>query len=270
MAAREYFHGLLQTGRPSDAQFELTYGLKPLPITTRTSFSGWSDGATLPPAQWFDNAAAGLAPTHGWVLIDHEDWPQGTQAERLDTASKFSALYAGLKSRRPDLKIGFYSYAPKRDLFRAIKAHSDPDYLAWQDENDDMAEMVSVVDGLFPSIYYFYTRAVNGDATITAHIPLYFQENIAEAKRLRQRYGRPTNPIYPYIWWMRHDETSELDADVWQAMIAQATDLADGFVLWGGWLQSWDGRAAWWKTVRDQMRTRQPRKNQGRMTAAAG
>ena len=264
MPNRHHFQGLLHTGRPSDTEFRVRWGLKPLPITTRVMYDGWSDGNQLPPEIWYDNVAAALDPPDGWVLIDHEMWPTTTQAERLLTAGMFATVFQEMKSRRPDLKFGFYSYAPRRDLFNAIKAIDHADYLAWQATNDDMAEMAACVDGFFPSIYYFYDTVTNG-AEYISWAPLYYERNILEARRIRDLYGDKERPVYPYIWYMRQDGSKLLDSVTWEQMIDSANTFADGYVLWGGWdvgdgaATTWlaDARdAAWWHTLK----TRLPRR----------
>jgi hypothetical protein len=254
------------------------YGLKPLYLTVRTSYAGWDDGSGLPTSTWYDNAAADLDPDDGWVLIDHETWPNTTQAERLATATKFATVYSEMKTRRPDLNFGFYGYVAKRDLFRATKAIDHADYLAWQAENDDMAEMAAAVDGFFPTIYFFYTIATDGEIAI-ADAALYYQRNLEETARLRTTYGDADRPIYPYIHWRRTDDADILDASVWSDMVDAAFSYADGCVLWGGWDSdeqapaAWADDAegqAWWLTFTGKLPKLYRAGRSAVMTAAAG
>ena len=261
---RRYFHDLSHVGRPTDAVLRNTYGLWPLPLTRRDTFAGWTDGMTTPPEVWYDNAAAALNPPDGWVAIDHEDWPQTTQDDRLLAADKFVTLYTGLKSRRPDLNFAFYGYCPKKDVYKAITLPGHPSYIEWQKENDDMAAMAAVVDGFLPSIYWFYDTATNGPGANNSVLD-YFEQNLAEARRLCRTYGDPNRPIFPYIWWRRNDNTALVDPEVWSLMIDVAFSQADGCILWGGWeyLNSptntvagnanWDDTAPWWSTFRSKM-----------------
>lgn len=242
--SKRCFEGFLHTGRPD---FDDLYGIWPLRFISRTSYSGWSDGATLPPAAWYDDVAAGYTNAHNYLLVDHEDWPDTTQAERLATAEKFVTMYQELKTRLPNFEIGFYSYTTKRDWFRAITGPAHADYQEWQAENDDMAAMSAVVDFFAPSIYMFYTRAVDGDEVV-ANAQTYFTANINEAIRVRTAYGRG-QPVYPYVLPQRADLSTDIDIDVWIDMCRTAYTEADGMILWGGWDGSavpWDEFAHWW------------------------
>lgn len=241
---KRIFEGLLHTGRPA---FDTLYGIQPLRFISRTSYAGWSDGATLPPAAWYDNVAAAYTNANNYLLVDHEDWPNTTQAERLATAAKFVTMYQELKTRLPGFQIGFYSYTTKRDWFRAIQGEEDADYQEWQAENNDMAAVTAVVDFFAPSIYMFYTRAVDG-AEVVANAPAYFLANVNEAKRVRTAYGR-NQPIFPYVLHQRTDLTADIDVDVYVEMVRTAYLEADGAILWGGWdgaAMPWAENATWW------------------------
>ena len=61
MPERHFFFDLLHTNLPSVGEIERTYALEHAPAVTRHSFPGWTDGSQLPPASWYDAAAAGLA-----------------------------------------------------------------------------------------------------------------------------------------------------------------------------------------------------------------
>src|SRR5687768_6822545 len=115
---RRYWQQLIHTDRPSDAELA-KLSLLPLPFIRRDTYDGWTDAMEPPPNEWLDDLAATLVAPQGWAAIDHEDWPQDTQANRLLAADKFVTLYEGMKSRRPEVNFGFYAYAPKRDFFRA-------------------------------------------------------------------------------------------------------------------------------------------------------
>lgn len=273
----ELFQGLLQTGKPSDAALRDVYGLLSLPLTVRTSFAGWPDGSTTPPEVWFDNAAAALNPPHGWVLVDHEDWPMvaATQAQRLATAQKFVTLYNGLKSRRPDLKFGFYSYTTIYDYYRAREASDSTEYRAWKAENDDMAAMAAVVDGFFPPIYYFFNLAGDGPGALTKY-QAYMDHVLDETIRVRNAYGDPTRPIYPYIWWRVQDagatldDSTLLDEEVWAYMIEVAMARSTGPILWGGFNETWTDASPWWQTFRARLPKRVKAGQFSRPTPAAG
>ena len=266
---RKYWQQLLHTGKPTDAALA-ELGLTPLPFITRTTYAGWADGHTLPPAVWYDNLAANLVAPQGWAVIDHEDWGNATQAERLATAGMFATVYREIKARRPEVKFGFYGYAPKRDLFRAKMLPGNASYKEWQAENDDMAAMAAVVDGFFPTIYYFYNTAVNG---VNANVGVedYFRENLREARRIRDAYGDPNRPVFPYVWWKCHaHDADDLDPEAWQPMVEISFSEADGCVLWGGWQNTWDGSASWWLSFKNRLPRKYPAGSFVRATAAGG
>ena len=267
---RHYFFDLLHLGLPPVAAIERTYKMEHAPAVTRLSFPGWTDGARLPPPSWYDAAAAGLRPIHGWVLIDHEDWFDETQAQRLATASNFATLYRGLKSRRPDLKFAFYAFGIKHHNTWPAFGIDSPDYQSWQRMSEDYAEMLAVVDALCPSLYFWYTEADDGLAFTQARSPGLFRGYLTESRRLLDKYGAPNRPVYPYIWWRKHDASKDLEDWIWRDMLETTLSLADGFVLWGGYQQTWNRGEAWLKSLLDARYAHRLRQGRSRLTKAAG
>jgi hypothetical protein len=271
MPDRRYFYDLLHTGKPAAAEF-WRLGMEPLPAVTRLSFSGWDDATGMPTQEYYDLAAAGLSSAHGWVAIDHEAWPRTTKADRRETSDRFAEVCTTLQRLRPDLKYGFYEFLPRRDVFRARKLDGHADYEAWQSENDDMASAAAVVDGFFPSLYYFYNIEDDGqDANL--EVDRYIRENIREARRMIRQYGDPNRPIYPYIWWMKEDPMGLLDASTWETIIEIVFSDADGCILWGGWQETWEDDAvgqAWWKAFTSRLPKTKLAGALARPTGAAG
>jgi hypothetical protein len=226
------------------------YGMLNMVLVQRQNYSGWTDEAQLPPDVWFDNLAASYSRPHNYIVLDIESWPTTTQADRIATSDMLVTTYNKIKARRPELLIGFYAFPMVRDLFRAIQAHDDPDYLAWQQECNDFATLWAKVDVIYPSIYWFYTLAVKGPtANDSAH--LYFHENIAQARLDTQTLGKNQQSI-PYVWWERHDGASALDLNVWGDMMQTADLEGDGILLWDGKNTpiAWNENAAWWINFR--------------------
>lgn len=245
MAETWRFFDLLHVNRPSDIIVSQTYKMAPLPATTRHSFPGWTDPLQLPSPSWYDAAAAGLNPSHGWVAIDHEAWTGETQADRIATSAKFATVYRELKSRRPDLKFGFYAYGIRVDFTKPAYPIDDSRYIAWQRENEDYAEMNAVVDALFPTLYCWFDVASDGLPFMQFRFPKLFHAYILECRRMLATYGDPNRSVFPYIWWRKHDDTRDLDAWVWKEMLCSCVHLADGWVLWGGHQRQWDANN-WW------------------------
>ena len=93
------FHGLLHTGKPD---LEALYRVGYIPMVTRAGVgngAGWDDPQGLPSAAWYDAMSATTQAPRGIILLDHEVWPYGTQAERQATAAKYVTLYQEIKSR---------------------------------------------------------------------------------------------------------------------------------------------------------------------------
>lgn len=241
---------LLHQGKPD---LSATHRMPRLPQFGRTSVAtvGWPDPLGTPNNQWFDSFAAAVTSPSGWFLFDHESWPVTTQAERQQAAANYVMVYQGIKSRRPDLRCGFYGVdaTPRRDVFRAITLPGHANYTQWQNENNDFAPVYSVVDAIFPSCYWFYTRQVNGPWT-AGHYRVYVEQNLLEARRLLRAYGKG-QPIYPFVWHQRADGTALLDHDVWIEIVRRCVQLSDGVVLWGGFGVQWstDSALAWWTDI---------------------
>lgn len=270
---RHYFFDLLHTGLPSISTMERTYGIQHAPAVTRLSAPGWTDGTQLPPGSWYDTVAASLNPPHGWVLVDHEDWFETTQAQRLATASNFATLYNGLKSRRPDLKFAFYAFGLKHNNTWPALGTASADYQTWQQQSNDYAEVLAVVDALCPTLYFWYTEADDGLAFTQARSPGLFRGYLTDARRLLDQYGAPNRPVYPYIWWRKQDASKDLELWIWKDMLAQCKELADGFVLWGGYQQTWDANAWWINPFLESIsrQVKQPRGgHRAKTTSAAG
>lgn len=242
------FQQFLHRNRPSNDELFQSYGVKPLPILQRSSFSGWTDPQEPPSFAW-NQSAVRIQSESNILVFDFEDWPQGTRSERLQTARKFQHSLAIYRTVRPEMQIGYYATFPKRDLFRAILPTNHPDFLTWQSENDDGQDIIRLVDVLFPSIYWYYTRAVNGP-NYMRDAPLYFRRNIEEAQRIASQYGRPGRPVIPYVWWMRHDGTAPLDLDAWACMLKTALDMTGSAVIWGGSGQEWNDQEPWLQVVK--------------------
>lgn len=245
MPERHYFFDLLHHNLPPAGKIEKAYALEHAPALTRLASPEWTDGSQLPPGQWYDSVASTLNPRHGWVLVDHEDWFEATQAQRLATAANFATMYRELKSRRPDLKFAFYGFGIKHHNTWPALGPDSPEYQSWQRMSDDYAEMLAVVDALCPTLYFWYSEADNGTAFTKARSPGLFRGYLTDARRLLDKYGAPNRPVYPYIWWRKHDASKDLEDWIWRDMLKTSLALADGFVLWGGYQQEWDPWAPW-------------------------
>ena len=250
------FDGLLHTGKPD---LEALYRVGKIPPVEWNRFPGWTDPLGMPTNEWYDAVAAGVQAPRNIVLIDHEVWPSGTQAERQATAAKFVTLSNELKARKPGWKLGWYDAPVKRDFWRSVGAQGQSGLQAWRNENTDRGAIFApFVDIYCPSLYFFYTRDTSSAACDQA--ATYIVENIREVKRIRRLYGKLESQIYPYIWFRKHDESRDLDADVWETIVRTVLEEADGLVLWGGFKTTapagplpWDENAPWWVTIKARL-----------------
>ena len=250
------FHGLLHSALPD---LEALYRVGKIPPIEWNRFPGWADPLGLPTSAWYDAVAASVHAPRNIVLVDHEQWPYDTQTERQATAAKYVTLYQELKVRQPGWRIGWYGDPIRRDFWNAIKGPGAVEYKGWQAKNNDLgAIMAPFTDVFMPTLYVFYTRDTSPDAI--GLITTYLIENINEAKRIRRIYGRLESPIYPYIWYRKHGDTRDLDADVWETIVRTVLEEADGLVLWGGFKTTapagplpWDENAPWWVTIKARL-----------------
>ncbi len=200
------FHGLLHTNKPD---LEALYRVGYIPMVTRAAIANyattWPDPLGLPTAEWCDAMVSATAAPRGMILMDHEAWPYGTQAERQATAAKYVTLYQDIKARKPGWRIGWYTDPIQRRFFDSITDTGSAAYKTWQAGNTDLgAIMAPFTDVYFPSLYVHYSRD-SGPQNLD-WITTYVQAHIREAKRIRRVYGRMESPIYPYIWWRRADD----------------------------------------------------------------
>lgn len=244
--SKRCFEGLLYSGKPD---LDALYGMWRLPFIAANSYAGWSDSAGLPTAAWYDNVAANYTNARGYLLVDHEAWPVTTSVERQAAASMFVTLYQELKRRRPDLQIGFYAYPTIRNFWDTIgnDADSSPggaSYVAWQAQNDDFADLWAVIDYAAPTIYYPYDTVTNGYQDPT-YVYNYFHANITDTIRCRTAYGRGQK-IYPYVSMRSSVNSLPLDLYIWDLQIRTAYLEADGMIVWGGYLETWNEFDPWW------------------------
>jgi len=247
------FDGMMHSGKPD---LEALFRVGKITMVTRAFVPNyaalWPDEYGLPLAEWYDAVLPLVPAPRGIVLIDHEKWSYGTQAERQATAAHYLTLYQEIKSRRPAWRIGWYGDPIRRSFWDSIKDRNTNEYRTWQAQNTDLgAVMAPYTDVYMPSLYFFYTRDTASDTC--DYVGRYIEEHIRETTRIRRVYGQLESPIYPYIWWRKHDDTRDLDPDVWETIVRTVLEHADGLVLWGGFQQTWSETAPWWVTIKARL-----------------
>lgn len=60
-------------------------------------------------------------------------------------------------------------------------------------------------------------------------------------------------PIYPFLWFIHPYKLPStpvyIGDEFWQFQLNQCRKKADGAVIWGGYLETWDDNASWWKIL---------------------
>lgn len=197
-----------------------------------------SDHTQLPPELFTKNYFTSLNSSDP-CFIDIEHWPVYSLTDEPYRQNLLTILqwFRQVQS----IKVGYYSLAPRRDYWRSIRNKRDSQYITWQQENDYVSSIASASDILFPSLYTFYDDIESWK--------IYAERNIEEARRYSG--GKL---VYPFILLKYHDSNATLKnlyvpPKDFQEQLHTIYKLADGVVLWGGYLEQWDGNATWWKVV---------------------
>jgi hypothetical protein len=270
---KQMYSGLLHSGKPD---LDALYGIWDLQFVSpvnRAYLTGvWPNFATeMPPAAWYDALAANYTNPHNMLILDMEQpalFPSGNHVDRLATAAKLVTMHNEMKTRRPDLSIGFYQfphYGGRFDDISGVTAASLPggaNYIAWQAANADFAALWAVVDFVAPAMYYPYDSVTAPAAPISQpYIHYFFTAIVTETKRCRTLYGH-NQPIIPYVWFAHAPLNPGLDIDqiVWEDMIRTAWLEADGMILWGGQeagvTQPWNENKMWWRQFKEKVPVR--------------
>lgn len=212
------------------------YGMRPIKVVYEGELFG-DDRApeAFPAAAAIERVAKNAALHRQVVVLDVERWIwlDGHVNRYVELARRFNAI-------SPQVDLGYYGTVPKRDYWRARKGQSDPEFVAWQRENDGLRPIVAEVNALYPSLYTFYDYRPGWVE--------YAEANIREARRLAG--GRP---VYAFLWFTYHDSNPYLRGKAiprkyWRLQLETLRRIADGVVIWGG--GTWDENAAWWMETR--------------------
>lgn len=234
----QIFDALLFNNKPSSDDLKMT--------PTRVVYEAelWpSDSTTLalPDSSAVRRAASAASASGKLTIFDIERWP----ASAADTASigNYSQVLRWIKQQAPALQFGFYALPPVTDYWRSQSSDS---LAAWKSDNDTFRFVADDSAALFPSAYTFYEDRAAWVRFAAAQV--------TEARRLAN--GKP---VYLFLWPAYHDSNTALagqplPADYWKLELDTARALADGVVLWGGYMQQWDENAPWWLVTKDFVR----------------
>lgn len=177
------------------------------------------------------------------TVIDIEHWPLAKVSSKvyLKSINNYLVTMNVLKNSLPNVPIGYYGVAPVIDFSRA-KNIGSRGYGEWVKENSRMMDVAQSVDAFFPSLYTINSDQRSWLARAKA--------SIDEAHRLGN--GKP---VYPFIWPNFHEQGgkyppgTEVPADYWRTQLNFLRENADGFVLWGGYKQTFNSEMMWWKEL---------------------
>jgi hypothetical protein len=178
------------------------------------------------------------------AILDIEQW--STTAEFADNETKYLTIYDWFKGKAPDIPVGYYRVAPRRNYSAALAGPGSSKYKNWQADNDRRAELARRVDVLYPSLYTLFDDVEGWK--------IYAKANIEEARRIA-----PGKPVIVFIWPQFHVSNDTLrykfiDGAFWRVQLEFLREHADGIVIWGGWSGSpldWDESAPWWQETLD-------------------
>lgn len=225
------------------------YGIRPTALWYESQMFVANQAATAMPVELLVRSLA-----HDWkgsvgpVVVDVERWPitDDNPATIQATVAKFVQVLSWIRQESPGISVGVYGTIPVYDYWRAASDPMSPQFLAWQADNDRLAQISDHVDALYPSIYTFYP---DRQAWVA-----YARAQIAEARRLAK--GKP---VYAFLWPQYHEANVNLahrpvETDYWELQLITMAQYADGVVIWGGWgetgPEAWNEDAPWWQITK--------------------
>ena len=235
----QIFDAFLYKGKPSSE------ALKMVPtniIYEAQLFPSEATTLALPDVAAVRRAASTASASGRLTIFDIERWPVSATDPAISTSvSNYSQVMRWIKDQSPGLQFGFYALPPIMDYWRSLAA--DGQFPAWQRDDDSFQFIADGSAALFPCAYTFYEDQKAWVRFAAAQIK--------EARR--QANGKP---VYLFLMPTYHDANADLrgqplPADYWQLELETARSLADGVVLWGGYMQTWDENAAWWTVTKD-------------------
>jgi hypothetical protein len=220
------------------------YGLSPISMVYEGTIwqRGHSD-AVLPDRDLVRSTAVEASKSGGIAVLDIERWPLSGDATVVEESiRRYETVIRWFKEAAPSVKVGYYGTAPVRNYWDAIEPSDSPKYVAWQKLNDVVASIARLEDILFPSVYTFYEDQDGWSK--------YAVQQIQEARRIGK--GKP---VYVFLW-QEYEVPKEkapgtyIPPKYWHMELEIASKYADGIVIWGGWSETWDETAPWWRETK--------------------
>ena len=181
------------------------------------------------------------------VVLDVETWWITGANEEQDKVSvnNYLNVLNIAKQAASGSRIGFYGVLPARGKLWSIVS-KDPNLLAqWHSADQTLVPLGNAVDAIYLSLY-----TLNND-------PEEWEEAAMAVITEARKYGKP---IYGFLWPQFHEMNKQLGgqpipAAFWARQLAFCRQNTDGIVLWGGYKQTWDPTAPWWKETQKFMQS---------------
>jgi hypothetical protein len=177
----------------------------------------------------------------GVVYLDYELWPTSQEpAADVSKSIEMMTRVLGIAHEAvPNAKFGYYGILPCRDYWTVI-GNDQGKIRAWQACNARLDQLAEHVDVIFPSLYTFYNDQAGWDRFAAAEL------------EAALRYHKP---VYAFLWPEFHVSNAllkgtNIPASFWRHELEFCRTHADGIVIWGGWQEPWDERAAWWQETK--------------------
>jgi len=185
----------------------------------------------------------------GYACVNLEHWPV-TGMDEIVAASvaNYVQVLEWLRSEVPHLRLGVYGRTVLRDWYRPVyNDRVSPTYLAWQNENARLQDIVTASDFLAPSLYTLYR-----EADLPGEWKRFAEDTLHQCRRWGQ--GKP---VYPFLWPQYHPAGKPVEirktwitGSDWRPQLELIHDIADGMVLWGI-DDPWDESSGWWGETKD-------------------
>lgn len=131
-----------------------------------------------------------------YLTLDWEDHPFDVLYQNRNTATplgtvvqQYIKLFKLVKSKRPNLKVGFYGL-PIKEYWKRDQS--------WRSHNNNLDPILKIVDVIYPTVYIPYKEGVEAKAE---DILNFLKDNIESALMYGVKYNKP---VYPYIWQRYH------------------------------------------------------------------
>jgi len=239
------YEALFYRGMPDLAQ----YGIKKIRIIDRGIWSAAGDRAP-PDQQLVGKTVKSFPPNDTPVVLDFERYPLIGDGETVgESIAILDRIIAAFRPWVPGRQFGYYGVIPLGDYWRALPQNrNDPQFRAWQADNDRLAPLERDADVLFPSLYTYYEDR-NGWRRFAI-------SQICEARRISKK------PVIPFLWPEYHNSNTTvrdrfIAADYWRMQLEVVRRYADGVVVWGGYdvradhAREWDDSARWWQQTKE-------------------